>query len=170
MLPFRLPAPLYFLGALGPMLAAVIHTWLHERRAGVRHLLSRLVLWRVPLRWYAVALLLPLLAGVLGTMAAWVTSGNRGEIEISSLPALVASFLMFMLLLPGEEVGWRGYALPRLQQSLSALRSSVILGLGWAIWHLPAFWFSGVFQTPTQLLLAFAAFVPFTIAASVLFT
>ncbi len=169
-LPFSLPAPLYFLGAFGPMLSALILTWRSERWPGIRHLLGTLLRWRVSAGWYAVALLLPLTTGLLGTIAVWVVAGNDIEIEFASIPSLFASFVFFMPIVLGEELGWRGYALPRLQRSFSALSSSLIIGVGWAIWHLPAFWFSGLFDTAPKLLLAFAAFVPCTLIASVIFT
>jgi membrane protease YdiL (CAAX protease family) len=46
----------------------------------------------------------------------------------------------------GEEIGWRGFALPRLQKDHSALVATLILGTGWAIWHLPAFWYLPTFM------------------------
>ncbi len=170
LLPFSLPAPLYFLGAFGPMLSALIFTWRAERWPGVRHLLGTLLHWRVSVRWYAVALGLPLIAGLLGAAAVWATSGDDTELEFTSLATLLASFGFFMLVVVGEELGWRGYALPHLQRSLGALKSSLIIGLAWAIWHVPAFWFSGLLDTAPKLLLAFAAFVPFTLVASVILT
>jgi membrane protease YdiL (CAAX protease family) len=75
-----------------------------------------------------------------------------------------------MLFLPAEEMGWRGFLLPRIQQSRTALTASVVVGIAWAVWHLPAFWFSGIFETTLQVLLAFAVFLPLTVAISVLFT
>ena len=169
-LPIDLPAPLYFLGALGPILSAVIHTWREAGWPGLRLFFSRLILWRVPVRWYAVALLLPTIASIPAALLVLTASEERLDVEFASLSTLVPTFIALMLFLPTEEAGWRGYALPRIQQSRSALSASVVVGLGWAFWHLPAFWFSGVFETTLQVLLAFAVFLPLTVAISVLFT
>ena len=137
-----LPVPALFLGAFGPMVAAVAITAQEGGRAGLRSLFSRIIRWRVAPIWYAVAILGPLML-TLGAIALHVVFGGRPpdiSAMIGGLPTvLVLSLYMLVQVGIGEEVGWRGYALPRLQTGYSALVSSVILGVLWALWHLPLF-------------------------------
>jgi membrane protease YdiL (CAAX protease family) len=111
-------------------------------KAGVVALLRRMVRWRVAPVWYAVALLLPVAINVAATVLN-VLLGARppSPAELGAWPGLIPTFFL-LLLVPGlggawEEPGWRGYALPKLQASRSALLASLILGVGWAFWHLP---------------------------------
>ena len=111
-------------------------------KSGVGGLLRRMARWRVGIRWYAAALLIP--AGI--TVAAAVLNVLLGanapsSAELGSWTGLLVTFLA-VLLIPGlggawEEPGWRGFALPRLQSGRSALFASLILGVLIAGWHLP---------------------------------
>src|SRR5207244_4355031 len=112
----------------------------------VRALLGRATRWRVPVRWYALVLLgygLVCLSAVGLTSLAGGFSPDLGKLQ--HLPdGAPLSFLpvMFLLILVvggplGEEFGWRGYALPRLQAGHGALAASLLLGILWAGWHLP---------------------------------
>lgn len=137
-----LPIPAVFLGAFGPVVAAVAVTALEGGRAGIRSLLGRVVRWRVAPVWYAVALLGPL-ALQLGALALHTTLGGQPPdllALIGALPMVLIASVYFMVAvaLP-EEIGWRGYALPKLQARYGALISSVILGVAWGLWHVPLF-------------------------------
>jgi membrane protease YdiL (CAAX protease family) len=137
----------------GPTLAALIMTAVTEGRAGVRRLLGRLVLWRVGVRWYLFALVGVPLIMLLGfavyamappDLAALSTVSRR--LGISTLgPAYVLTYLVqfvLVMILGGplfEEIGWRGFALPRLQRMRGPLAASLILGVLWGLWHLPEF-------------------------------
>jgi membrane protease YdiL (CAAX protease family) len=162
--PYTLPAlvtMLIFFGAAyaGPLLAALVVTAIESGRPGVRELLWRIVLLRVGLQWYLVALFIFLaiflvaynlaLRGVLLENLIQ----NWGMIFSVFLPN-VALGLLFPSL--GEEPGWRGFALPRLQAGYGPLMGSLILGLFHSLWHLPAFFtpYLGPF-TPARFL-AFA--------------
>lgn len=133
------PNPVF---SFGPFLAALVVLAITHGKSGVGGLLRRMVRWRVGLRWYAAALLLP--PGL--TVAATVLNVLLGAqapspAELGGWTVLVPTFL-FVLLIPGlggawEEPGWRGYALPRLQDGRSALFASLILGVLIAGWHLP---------------------------------
>jgi membrane protease YdiL (CAAX protease family) len=137
-----LPVPALFLGAFGPMVAAVMITAQESGRAGLRSLLSRIVHWRVAPFWYGVAFLGPIVLA-LGAMALHMVLGGQPPnllAMIGALPTVLAlSVYMLIQVGIGEEIGWRGYALPKLQTGYSALISSVILGVLWALWHLPVF-------------------------------
>src|SRR5918998_650070 len=126
---------------LGPTLSAFIMTGITEGRAGVRRLLRRIVLWRVGLRWYLFALI-----GIPVVMALGTVILPEGLASIRSLGlGYVLSYLSvfpLVLVLGGplfEEPGWRGFALPRLQPLHGPLVGTLILGLMWALWHLPQF-------------------------------
>ena len=163
---FALPVPpdlLFVLGGVGPSLAAVLLTALGSGRAGVRELLSRALRWRCAPAWYAAALLGPFaLHGVaMGLHVALGGQPPNVALLVAALPGVLASLVpVFLLFGPlGEEFGWRGYALPRLQVRFGALVSSVALGLVWATWHLPLFF------DPTQ---SYAQLSPPVYAASMI--
>jgi len=149
-------------GLFGPALAAMIMASVTDGRAGLRALLSRTVRWRVGLPWYAVALGLP-------TVLSLVTAGLHYVLDAATFVQLgrlsVFDFVIFVLVV-GEELGWRGYALPQLLERWSALTSSLILGVLWGMWHLPTFLIPG---TP-QYGLPLPAFVLLTVEYSVLLT
>ena len=169
-LPFDLPPALYFVGALGPALAAAIIVARREGHGGLRAWLGPLFRWRAHPGWYVAALALPALGGLIASGAAAVLAPAETTLEFNAVTAIVPSFFTLLLLLPGEELGWRGFALPRLTAQQSPVRASIWIGIAWATWHLPAFWFSGVFETTGAVLMAFGMFLPFAIAASVVFT
>ncbi len=145
-LPYEVPDALglvlYLVASfIGPSLAAVIVLALNEGRPGVMRLLKRCVQWRVPPRWYLVVLSANLLIWLLSYSAlvgpALLTAAVR------HWPLLFTTFLpyvAFYILMPSiaEEPGWRGFALPRLQQRYGPLAASLILGLLHGLWHVPA--------------------------------
>jgi membrane protease YdiL (CAAX protease family) len=143
LLPFAVPfAPLQTLGAFGPLLAAFVVTAAADGRAGI-HLLRRIVRWRVGLTWYLLALggylLFDLLVGLLVP-----TTGVVGAF-LDKWPLLFTLYLPALLIYEllngpiGEETGWSGCALPRLQTQFGPLLGATILGVAWAAWHLPAY-------------------------------
>lgn len=126
----------------GPTVAGLIMTGVCEGRAGIRRLLARLVLWRVGVRWYVVALVGVPLIMLLGTM---VYAGTLPALGALGGPSYLLSYVVSFVLvtiLGGplfEEIGWRGFALARMQRSLGPLGASLVLGVLWALWHLPEF-------------------------------
>lgn len=126
----------------GPTLAAFIMTGTTEGGAGVRRLLGRYVLWRVGIQWYLFALIGVPLIMLLGTV---VVSGDLPNLGALGGPSYVLSYLAFFVLVfifGGpllEEPGWRGFALPRLERLHGPLVGTLILGVLWALWHLPEF-------------------------------
>lgn len=141
-----LPEWAHYFIAFGPTLSAIIVTISFEGRDGLRRLISRVTCWHVSARWWAIALL-PLLLG-LGTVVgirlvsgSWVDWSSFGEVHF--LPSLGFGALLLWILTfgIGEETGWRGFALPRLQEGRSAYAATSILALLWALWHLPQFFY-----------------------------
>jgi membrane protease YdiL (CAAX protease family) len=126
---------------LGPLFAALIMLALVSGRVGISDFLRRIVQWRVGLRWYALALLLPVAltstaVGLNLLFGARLLSTDR----IPGLSDLPATFLFIMLFIGlGEEPAWRGFALPRLMAKHTALTASLLLGVLHVLWHLPLF-------------------------------
>ncbi len=145
MRPF-LPPWAHYLYAYGPMLSALLVTWLSEGRQGLRELGSRMAMWRVRPIWWVVALS-PLLLGLVVVLILNMTA--LGDISLSTIgevqflpPLGIGALLLWILTFGiGEETGWRGYALPRLQFGRSAFLATFILWFFWALWHLPAFFY-----------------------------
>ena len=139
----------------GPMLSALILTALAGGWPEVKALLGRLVQWRVGWRWYAIALGLPV---AIGLAAVGLTTLAGGPAPTAAQWARWPSlFLIFPIRVffsgPfGEELGWRGFALPRLQAKFAPLTATLILGMMGAIWHVPLI-FIGQNQWPDLLLI-----------------
>jgi membrane protease YdiL (CAAX protease family) len=145
---WRAPYAIYYLGSFGPMLAALIVISWTEGRTSVRALLSRWLKWRVGMHYYAFGLVVPALLFMLSVLGnrliegEWPDLSRLGEADYVAAPGpagVVALWLVTYGL--GEETGWRGFALPRLQRTRSAASATLILGLLWGCWHLPAFTF-----------------------------
>jgi membrane protease YdiL (CAAX protease family) len=144
---------------LGPSIAGILLTGLASGRAGFRELVSRLLKWRVGTRWYMVALLTAPLstAAVLLALSLFspeflpgiFTSGDKATLLLMGIVGgLTVGFF--------EELGWTGFAIPRMRLRYGVLATGLIVGLLWGAWHFLLFWegdtFSGAF--PLVLLLA----------------
>jgi uncharacterized protein len=125
----------------GPILAAFVLTAVMSGKAGVKQLLQRFVLWRVGTVWYLFALVGVPAIYFLGI--AFVPGGLGSFKAPTATMSLLYPVLFFVVLvLDGpllEEPGWRGFALPRLQERWGPLAGSVILGVLWAAWHAPQY-------------------------------
>ncbi|MEZ4591428.1 MAG: CPBP family intramembrane glutamic endopeptidase [Chloroflexota bacterium] len=131
----------------GPMIAAFWLTYHENGRSGVKALWQRAWQLRFDKKWLLPTILLgPFLA--LATAGLLILSGKpiawETAVPLTALGPLFA-LIFFTNALP-EEFGWRGYALDRLQQQHSALVASLILGLGWGLWHLPLHFITGTTQ------------------------
>lgn len=126
----------------GPTGAALIVTAASEGRAGVVRLLARVVRWRVNVGWYLFALVgVPLLAVVGGIVYGGALPDLTGLGGPSFLLSYVPTYLL-VVVLGGplfEEIGWRGFALPRLQRRMAPVGAALVVGLLWCFWHLPQF-------------------------------
>jgi len=155
---------------VGPSLSGILLTGLVHGRAGFREFLSRLIRWRVGVRWYAVAILTtPVLAtaallALLPTSPVFIpgiiASGNKASLLLSGIMAGLAAGIF-------EELGWTGFAVPRLRLRHSVLATGLIVGFLWGAWHyLVAFWgggnASGKFDMPLLLaqMLFYVAVLP----------
>lgn len=156
----------YVVGLLGPMLGALATTAIIEGRARVRELAANMIRVRAGGRWWLVALGLPLAvyAVVYVVLAAysvfllapvelptWRTLGLFNGLPITN--ALGMWLLLVVVNGLGEETGWRGFLLPHLQRVCSPLAASLVVGVFWAAWHVPAFFLSETYrQMPASML------------------
>ena len=140
---FGLGGPVFLLGVFAPAFVALALTAYGEGRVGVARLLARIGRWQVGARLYLFAIgymaATKLLAALIHriAMGAWPPFGD------TPLPLMLGAILVSTWAQAGEEVGWRGYALPRLATHLGLGGASVLLGVIWALWHLPLFFLQG---------------------------
>ena len=137
-------------GRWAPGIAAIILTAILLGKQGLGDLFRPLKIWRVDVGWYLFALLFQ---PGLFFIAKWIDAllGNIYEINsplTTGVEAPIAFVIPVVIItaVPGafiEELGWRGFALPRLQNKNTALNASIILGLIWGIWHIPSMLYFG---------------------------
>lgn len=147
-LPVQFPSVIYMLGGWGFALAAILMTWITLGAEAVIALLKRFLIWRLDWKWYASLLIIPL-TYLLGIAAHALVTGSAPDLRLTAAyraagsPACVLAFVIPVFLADvlgnGEEIGWRGYALPRLQSRYSALYSALVIGLIWALWHVAVY-------------------------------
>lgn len=136
--PFK---PYQTIGAFSPLVAAFIVSAKLNRRAGINELLQRMTAWRFGLSSYLLAvfgLVILYIATILlsGALPIQALAEKWTLIFSFYIPALLTTYLVNPI---GEETGWTGFALHHLQNQFRPWLSAVILGVMWAIWHLPAY-------------------------------
>jgi membrane protease YdiL (CAAX protease family) len=153
-----------------PSVAAIVVSAFYGR-AALSDLFARLFRWRIGLVWYVAPVIgiwaLSLAAALLSTALFGTTPPAFPA--VAQWPSLVWLGLTAFLIDPGplgEELGWRGFALPRLLERFNGLSAALILGTIWGIWHLPAFFLSGMPQSQ----FSFGTFLVSIVAASVIIT
>ena len=174
-LPFKVPFAVALTIGWGFIFVSLFMTWLTLGKDAMKTLFKRFFLWRVGWKWYFVAILLmpalrfaaiPLTAWLTGVPADYSHPTIRNYIPLDwPLFALLIAWILFEVFTNGEEMGWRGYVLPRLQSKYNALVSSLILGVIWSVWHLPKF-----FGTGSSEGRSFFWFTVFTVSVAVLYT
>jgi membrane protease YdiL (CAAX protease family) len=154
-----------------PSAVAIVLTAIVLGRGALRKLLGRLLIWRVNPLWYLVVVLGP--AALAGGVVALNTLLGGPALSLG-MPLLGAAVFLAFSIFPGsalgEEIGWRGYALPRLQIRRSALSASLILAPIWALWHLPLFLAGWLQGEPGRTPNLYAGFVVSAFALSVILT
>ena len=135
---------IYLIGVFAPALVAVFLSWREQGKAGVLALLSKILKAPAYLGWYLFAVgyfvAIKLLAAVVYRIATdrWPLFGHE------TFYIIIAGIIFSTPAQAGEEVGWRGFALPRMADRIGLAGASIILGIIWASWHLPFFFFYGV--------------------------
>lgn len=141
--------PLFFLAVYGPSIAAIIVTAFTRGSGGVRALLGKLVRWRFsPVYYLAVLVGVPALAMIAGHLGEWLM-GVPSAPHFAAIPGWLKVLPIALILDPGplgEELGWRGFALPRMSRRWGTPVAALLLGLIWGIWHYPAFRIPGMPQ------------------------
>ncbi len=157
-------------GAFGPLLAAWLVTAIVSGREGVRAWARAIVRVRVGVLPYVFALGLPLLLAAAASALYRLLGGETpAGWALPPAYAYIPSFLMVLLVGGGqEEPGWRGFALPRLQERLSPLVASIVIGLLWALWHLPLFYVPASSQSAAQY--PFGWYILNVLAVAIAFT
>ncbi len=157
------------LGGMGPSLTAIILTVTESGDQGVRALFGHLLRWRVSIRWYLFVLLAP---AVIIISAMILHAGfNHIAFQLPTIGDWRVVLLTFMITFVfggplGEEMGWRGYALPRLLINGGTLWASLMVGIFWGLWHLPLFWIRGSLQANLPVMW----FMVSILAESILYT
>lgn len=170
----------YMLGLIfkqwvGPALAGIVMTLLIEGKAGLRTFRRRWWQWRAGWQWYLFILL-----GVPGLILLGIVIQPGALAHFEGLPPhLLMNYLVYFVIvffgvgLP-EEIGWRGFALPRMQPRYGPLRATLLLGVLWAGWHLLFFLMpdhgGGPGTDPAALLKNFSIFFVMVMAMSIVFT
>jgi membrane protease YdiL (CAAX protease family) len=169
------PYALYYFGSFGPAIAGLLVTWITSGGSGVKALLGRIVKWRVEPRYYTFAVLAPIglfASAVLvdrATSGTWPDLALLGRTDYLPDPGPAAVLGLWLLTYGlGEETGWRGFALPYLQRTRDAASASLMLGVLWGFWHLPAFFFRDAYMA--MGVLGFPLFAVLMVFTSMVFT
>jgi membrane protease YdiL (CAAX protease family) len=163
---------LAWIGSFGPAIAGLFVTGICAGKPGLEQMLARLVRWRVPWASYLFVIGVPILLAA-GTVL--LHDGPHEMLKalqliVTQLPFLLGLLLLMALLVMGEEIGWRGFVLPRLQERLGAWKASLMIGLLWGIWHIPAALDPENVLNRGPFLLAILIFTSGTIGFSFLYT
>jgi len=157
------------LASFGPALTALLLLWLAEGRDAVKNLLKDAAAVTRSPKWIAASAALAVLAVVipLGVLI-YMHQISLAVVSFGSLLMLIPNYILSLLLFGSvaDEIGWRGYLLPRLQQSLTAVSASAVIGLLWGLWQLPTYYFGGLVESNLSLTWLFIE----TVAMSVILT
>lgn len=148
-LPYQVPDIVGMLDTWGFIVASLLMTGITLGKEGIVALLKRFLIWRVGWKWYLAALLLfPAIQTSTFLLRAAFTQTRLDFSNVfaykmfgpdANLLVYIVPLFVINAIINGEEIGWRGYILPRLQTKYSALVSSVIVGVIWGLWHYPYF-------------------------------
>lgn len=163
--------PLQLLSAWTPNIAALLVVmFVLKEKGGVRRLLWGWTKWRVGFRWYVVALSpIWIMLAVVGTFILLWNPLPSLTLPLDLGVIVGGGLLVIITGATGEELGWRGFALPRLQTQYSAFTSSLFLGLLWGFWHIHQY-LTGLITGDPATWVSFTRFLIYTIALSILMT
>jgi uncharacterized protein len=129
---------LFGLGVAAPILAATATALISNGKEGIKSLYSRFFVKKIPFIWYLLAVALPMLFSFLTIVVYGIITNQAERILEFFFPLNFLNSILFLIVFATfEEVGWRGFALPRIREKHNAVSSALILGLIWSLWHLP---------------------------------
>jgi len=134
---------LVLMGAIAPSLVALTLTARAEGPAGMREMFGRVFAWRVNARWYAFAIGYMAAIELGAALAHRLITGTWPRFGDGAWYVMAGAMVVSTWVQAGEEIGWRGHALPRLASRLGLGGASIVLGVMWAFWHLPLFYLQG---------------------------
>jgi CAAX protease family protein len=138
-----LRTPLFYLGTFAPSLVAVFLTTRAEGSPGRQALIDRIFLPGVRARWYVFAAVYMVTIKLAVALLHRAATGAWPRFGETPWYLMAAAIVVSTPVQAGEEIGWRGYALPRLAARMGLARASLLLGVIWASWHLPLFFLIG---------------------------
>ena len=133
--------PLLFLGVFAPSIVAIALTTRDGGSAATKALLGRIFKWDVGAGWFVFAIAYIPAIKLTAALVHRILTGSWPRFGTEPVYLMLAALLISTWVQAGEEIGWRGYALPRLTERFGLAQASVILGVIWATWHLPIFFF-----------------------------
>lgn len=166
-----MPEFMEIIAAYGPAISAIILILKYDGVNKLKTLLKRITIWKVDLKWYLIALFLQPIIWLTAIYIDVTFIGQSTDYEYMYffrnfnsgniltpyylLFLLIYSFLSQFIVLLGEEIGWRGYMLPKLLTTKNWIYSSLLVGLVWGVWHLPLFYLGNTTQSNIPLSLYF---------------
>ena len=131
----------FFSGVYGPSISAIVTTFIFDGIEGVLNLLKKLFIWNVPLKNYLYIIILPTIFVIIGIGLYNIFIGDIGSFDLMAFVSIPAVLWAGIYAGPlGEELGWRGFLLSELKKEQSNLKSAIIIGIIWFIWHIPLWW------------------------------
>jgi len=142
---------LLMLGGFTPSIAGLIMAWRQNGRAGLRNMWKRFTQFNIGIKWYLVMIIIPFLVQIGTALVYKLQGGTFVWPELLLQPASLIPFAIAILIGGpiSEEFGWRGFAQDRVQARWGQFKGSIILGVMWALWHLPLFFVPGSGQQQT---------------------
>lgn len=172
----KTPSWLYFLllGGYGPTIAAIYLSRKNGGPGAVKRLFSKILIWRVSVVWYLFVLAIPLILYAMAMVLSDTSMASLHPISWNRLSASIPGYLLAALPFGplAEELGWRGYAMPKLLKRWTPVKASIILGIIWTFWHTPLFWFPGATFPPAMevSMITVLLYLFMTIAEAIIFT
>lgn len=165
---------LVMLFGTGPLISAIIVTLIYRGKSGLKELFRKVITWKVSVRWYVWALILPVIPQWIGLFL-WAKLTDT-EIILPTVADYLSSWLRIALISAAyyitEELGWRGFMLPRILSMHTWIKSSLLVGIIWSVWHYPLWITSSVATTGslTHVVLMVTACSVFATGVSVMLT
>ena len=158
--------PLFILAVYSPGFAGMFLVWRHYGLKGLGSFFKRLTLWRASIKWWLFLILgVPLIFYAGAALKGTISDPFPFSPWYQLLPALALALFIG----PIEEFGWRGLALPLLQRRFAPFWASLILGIIWAVWHIPAFLIGGTPQSAWSFLPYFIGVIAISIMLTPMF-